>query len=334
MAASPPAEPSSEGPALRALRAAPLLAARHGLLAVLVDEGQIVDRSAAVRAEVRAVVAQGERHRAALLGVLGAFATARVDVVPLKGYALGRRLYRAPLVRASSDVDVLVRDADVAAATAALEGLGYRRAPDPAVPDPHEAHHHLAFVGPCTVELHFALSSSFGRAAIAPEDVWRRARREPLEGLPAWRLGDEDELVYLASHAAAHGFLRLGWLWDLHLLLGAQPVDVRALARTARAARLGAAVGAALLATRAAFGTALPAGLLDALGLGRARALALQRLLTVDSLLQSAWTQAPRAQALRLALSDGPRSAADELKQGLLRVARRAASGGLRVGLG
>ena len=59
--------------------------------------------------------------------VLGAAERNGLAVIPLKGTFLARRLYGQAEARQVSDVDLLVRPADLVAADRQLEGLGYRR---------------------------------------------------------------------------------------------------------------------------------------------------------------------------------------------------------------
>ena len=61
-----------------------------------------------------------------LCSLLAAFDRASVPVIPLKGPALGEALYRDPGLRPFTDLDLLVRRADVARAVALLSNLGYR----------------------------------------------------------------------------------------------------------------------------------------------------------------------------------------------------------------
>ena len=55
-------------------------------------------------------------------------------------------------------------------------------------------------------------------------------------------LAPEDELVYLAVHATAHGFTRLMWLYDLKLLCRASEIDWRVVVERARGVRMLTAV--------------------------------------------------------------------------------------------
>ncbi|HEX5138382.1 MAG TPA: nucleotidyltransferase family protein, partial [Planctomycetota bacterium] len=68
------------------------------------------------------------RLLAALKEILDAFRAAGVRCLLLKGLGLGARHYGGLDRRATRDLDLLVRDADLRSAERALEGIGFRRA--------------------------------------------------------------------------------------------------------------------------------------------------------------------------------------------------------------
>jgi hypothetical protein len=102
----------------------------------------------------------------------------------------------------------------------------------------------------------------FGR--ILPSDpLLERSRPAPGRVLSSLRvLAPEDELVFLAVHAAVHRFFRLGWLYDLALLLRAMSEGEIALAAArARAWGFARATAFAISLTIELFG--LPPRLLE-----------------------------------------------------------------------
>jgi hypothetical protein len=159
----------------------------------------------------------------ALEEVVPALAGAGVPVVALKGPVLAERLYPDPSARWSSDLDLLVPPDRLAQATRVLEALGYRRAPYQLYPWMH----HVCFgrAGHPWIELHYRLLYDLG-APLELEHFAPRLRphRTP-KGAPLSVLAPEDELVYLAIHAAASSFARLGWLYDLKLLIERYRID-------------------------------------------------------------------------------------------------------------
>ena len=123
-------------------------------------------------------------------------------------------------------------------------------------------------------------------AALDPGRLW--ARRQPLEcaGTPAFGLPPAEELVVLAAHAGKpyHGFVRLVWIADLAMIVGAAArsgaaVDWDRVRAVAGAARCMTVVGVALAMARRA-GVDAPTGLFP-LPAGGWRGDAMGRLLSV-----------------------------------------------------
>lgn len=180
-----------------------------------------------------------------------------IDAVPLKGPLLGKRLYGDAGRRPTSDVDLLVAHADVKRLIKRLAAEG-AVLPKAYVHDYYEkAHHHLNVTWRGTlIELHFRASSSFG-VFTPSEPMLERSVLSTIDGQQLRTLECNDEIVYLATHAAAH-FLALDvHLMDLKLAQRQRAMDWGVVGRRARALRLHHAIGAALVAaeTRVGFNT-------------------------------------------------------------------------------
>ena len=187
--------------------------------------------AAALDAAATRTRARTMRADAALVAVLEAFRAAQVDCILLKSAALRRLTARLPMAgaRATSDVDLLVPEADGDHALGVLRARGWSLldAPhgagsdDPAVAAPRAPiapsnergtmraermgapHHHLPSVADASgvaIELHTTTGH-----AVRPMEAWRRAvaDRQPanLDGVVAWAPGDS----WLLLHAVAHG---------------------------------------------------------------------------------------------------------------------------------
>ena len=208
----------------------------HGVAGVILDawkaNGVSVDAELATKLESR-VLARAmdyDAHRA-LLGRIDAVLP--VTAVALKGPLFAARYYDRPSARGTTDVDLLVAESALERASEALASLGYRVA-DTAKERRWalRAHHHLHLVsaGAPELELHFHAYRGFGvtlpTSALAERSV-------VVEGLRSIRVPSvEDELVYLAVHAAAHRFGRLAWLHDLRLVVERMTPDALAVARS------------------------------------------------------------------------------------------------------
>ncbi len=237
------------------------LCEQHGLA------GFVFERLGPVRAQIPAptraafeaaalrTMALARRQQKLTTRVLDALGAVEVVPVLLKGAGLAQRVYPEPLLRVSSDVDVLLEASSFDRAATALESLGLRAKERPWAPERGD-HHEVAFEGPAgLVELHLDLFRGFGRGGLRATDVLPRARRDTCWGRPVRFLALEDEVLYLAVHAANHSFLRASWLVDLLLLIrreGAR-IDWHVVEQRADAAHVRTAWHAAMAVAAAAF---------------------------------------------------------------------------------
>lgn len=218
------------------------VAIRHGLAAWVADEMAVTLRPVPAKLQQAAVaqVAQASKLKRLTHRVVGALAAHEVVPVLLKGYGLASRLFPAnPLARPSSDVDLLLAPSQLALTEKTLAELGLTHRAIPGVDDELREHHHRAWVGPgALVEVHFRLFSGFGGAHFDEAGVQARAREGALDGKRVRWLSPDDEFLYLAVHAANHGFLRASWLVDLAQFLECHPeLDWHAIKARAEDAR-------------------------------------------------------------------------------------------------
>ena len=197
----------------------------------------------------------------ALDAALDALEAGGIRTVVLKGPALVERFYPDPSLRCSSDLDLLVADADTDRAVAALEPLGYAVETGVSARYARRHHHHLHLIGrrPPVIELHFRAYAGFG-VTMAAEDLLDRARaHQTAGGARCLVLAPEDEALYLAVHAAGHCFDRLLWLYDLKLLVAHEPgIDWDAVATRARGFGVMAAFALACDMLRQRLGVTIP----------------------------------------------------------------------------
>ncbi len=168
-----------------------------------------------------------QRHanavRFAVLGeILRAFQAAGIDVLVLKGAALAQMVYPEPALRPMSDIDVLVRPAQAAAAQAQLTRLGFQTG----VFHYTWEHHHLLpqqrtveGVAVAVEVHHHLLFPKLRRPPIGLDELWPAAQALAVDGVPARTLGPADMLRHLYWHGfGAHvrdDQLRLIWVADL-----------------------------------------------------------------------------------------------------------------------
>jgi hypothetical protein len=221
-----PHAPEAAGRALRATDDLPRFfqyALRHGVLPLLACHLQ-AEAPESHRPRLREVEETRALSHAvgqhALQLATRALAAAGVRAVSLKGPLLAERLYSPPFARPSVDLDLLVAKADFRRARAALAEASWDHLVDADEATALAVHHHVQLVSSSqpSLELHFAATSAFG-AVLEAEPLLARAIDFEGARLRCLVLEEADEIVYLATHAAAHRFERLGWLFDLALFL-------------------------------------------------------------------------------------------------------------------
>jgi Uncharacterised nucleotidyltransferase len=199
----------------------------HGLTAVVFGAlaDAAIDLQPPVGTELGLLAAAREldhaAHLAALRRIDAAFAAAHIDAVALKGCLFAERFYAVPSGRATSDTDLMVAEADLERATGVLETLGYVPETGPEELRFRREHHHIHLGHPAAppLELHFHAYRGFGSVLRSEPLIERREKCARLGHGAVGVLSKPDELVYLAVHAAAHRFIRLGWLYDIRLLV-------------------------------------------------------------------------------------------------------------------
>jgi len=167
-----------------------------------------------------------------LAQILGAFQSAGIQALVLKGAALAHLVYPRPELRVMRDVDLLVRAPEADRAQSLLLELGFH----PPTYDLPADHAHLPAVKkvveglPVSVEMHRQLfSADTHLGVITYDDLAPLAQSFGLYGATAYTLGREDMLWHVYAHAFATPLtyepLRLVWAADLVSLVEAW-VDV------------------------------------------------------------------------------------------------------------
>jgi hypothetical protein len=190
-----------------------------------------------------------------------AFAASNVASVVLKGIPLAVRLYDEPMMRPSVDFDLLVLPERIGEAEAALCRLGFEVESGPRGIFFRERHHHVHVTAPgrIPVELHRLAYLGFG-GELSAADLFEGRQPSPVGGEALSVPSPARELVYLAVHAAAHRFSRIGWLLDMKLLLerGGAGATVREAWDFAARTGFRGPLAAAVLLLNAHFGLDVP----------------------------------------------------------------------------
>ena len=171
----------------------------------------------------------------------GDFAREKIDLVVLRGLALGITLYDKPYLRPFSDLDLLIRKEDIGPAREILRAAGFAALPGTLPPRYFLHYHlHLSFKHEqrgVIAELHWALDHPYTLYAVDYDSLLAGRREARFRGTKLPLLASEDNLLSLCLHLRKHcqflpalreeeDFLslllagRMGiWLEDIHRLL-------------------------------------------------------------------------------------------------------------------
>lgn len=239
----------------------------HGLVQPYRDALPVAFAAAAQAASFRSTVHHLVTTEA-LHAVLDAFDAAGIDVLCLKGLAVGALAYGEAALRKSGDLDLLIRRSDFQAAREALVALDYR--PDVAAEDTEAylgLHHGYALRGPKTdVDLHWNLAHLFQNVPTDFEALHARRLHVDVGGRSVPTLAREDHLLQLANHAVTHCWRTLYLIADIAALLNASDhMDWDRVLRDSEAARSRRAIALAVLLAVRLYGAAAPPALADAI---------------------------------------------------------------------
>ncbi|HFQ93199.1 MAG TPA: hypothetical protein ENK32_04270, partial [Anaerolineae bacterium] len=132
-----------------------------------------------------------------------------IDTAVLKGLSISINLYGNPAMRPGGDIDVLVREKDVAASLDILEEMGIGQNWPNLMRDDYYTRHHL-HQQRCTAdltlwyEIHWALDHPLTRLTIDYEGMMDRATSGTLLDAPVRDLSWEDNLIALCVHLVKH----------------------------------------------------------------------------------------------------------------------------------
>jgi hypothetical protein len=163
-----------------------------------------------------------------LLSLLDAFEVEGIAVMPLKGPVLAEALYLDPVLRPFSDLDILVRKQDVAAALQLLAREGYRLGAHLARLPVHillrlEFEVLLRRERMAPVDLQWEIGVADYPFCYAMEFLWRSQRKGTILGREVASLSPESLMLFLCVHGAKHVWSRLQWLGDVARLARMQP---------------------------------------------------------------------------------------------------------------
>jgi hypothetical protein len=213
-----------------------------------------------------------------MLRVTAALKESGIEAVPLKGAVLAQSLYRDLGLRPFSDIDLLLRRENIAAAETILKTFGY--APEFTIPTQHRERW-LAHQCEVTcrrgetsrLELHWDISHPHFALDTGVENFWSRLASVKIGDASLPNLGDSDLLFTLIVHGTRHAWSRLMWLVDIAELLRTQPkIDWNAFVRNANERGAARLLATALILSRRVFDLSISDRALQAVYSDRAAA--------------------------------------------------------------
>ncbi|MBF0217732.1 MAG: nucleotidyltransferase family protein [Candidatus Omnitrophica bacterium] len=137
-----------------------------------------------------------------LARIIRLFRGSGIPVIVIKGAALAETVYDNIGEREFSDLDILVKEADIAKAVETLLDEGYQRA---------EQSQYYFINGISAVDLHSSLPHTR-----LMEEVWREAVPALLGGEETLLISPEENIIYLSYHSAVqHADPDVKWLMDI-----------------------------------------------------------------------------------------------------------------------
>jgi hypothetical protein len=206
---------------------------------------------------------------AELFRVLDRFAARGIEALLTKGPVLSARCYGDPGLRQYTDLDLVLRDADIHRATQSMMALGYQ----PKVPlqaiQAKKAPGEYVFVQSETkllVELHTERTFRYHPKPLSAEKLLERQARVRFDGHDVPALSLEDELILICIHGAKHFWERLMWIADVAALVSRQPMDWNRAKLAAREVQAERMVSVGLLLAMNMLGAQLSGQAVGALG--------------------------------------------------------------------
>jgi Uncharacterised nucleotidyltransferase len=156
-----------------------------------------------------------------LIRIIDCLESHAVAAIPYKGPVLAQVIYGEIAMRQFSDLDILIRPADVPRAKAAVAALGYR--PSWQMTDAEEqayvcSGYERAFDGPLggnLLELQWRILPRFYCVDLSVECLFERASEIDMGGRMVRALSPEDLVLILCIHGAKHAWSRLSLLCDI-----------------------------------------------------------------------------------------------------------------------
>ncbi|MDP3981243.1 MAG: nucleotidyltransferase family protein [Chlamydiota bacterium] len=145
--------------------------------------------------------------------ILEKFRESSVNTLLFKGATLSHDTYEESSLRPSSDIDILVRKADLPRIQDIMFKCGFTFSEEMLpVQFYYQNHFHLAYqkkLKMCSIviEIHWHLMDKYLMQATDLESIWQRRIPFAFDGVESSKFSLEDECIYLALHTYKHGYM-------------------------------------------------------------------------------------------------------------------------------
>ena len=209
------------------------LGEEHGVLGILTSRLQLAGfHGIPLSAREKLQVRMRAQHlftlsmTAELFRILQDFSFSGIDCILVKGPLLSLLAYGDPAVRSYVDLDLLVRHADILAASRRMVDLGFEPDIPVTVIEAGKIPGEYLFRRPGTsriVELHTERTFRYYPRSMPLQALFDRQRRITLDGREIPALSLEDEFVLIVIHGCKHFWERLMWVADISAMVASHP---------------------------------------------------------------------------------------------------------------
>jgi hypothetical protein len=201
-------------------------------------------------------------YRSICAEVLSALDTENIPVIVLGGAALAEGVYEDAALRHCHDVDLLVHQRDLEHAAGVLRGRGFVGSRETGAATTSDRT--IVHASGLPVELHSRLLA-IPWYPVPLTEIWARARRRDVAGMPAHVLSPADALLYACAHASYSARrVTLRWVCDSWFILHRhRELDWDVFVRCAVRSHLALPLSVTLSYLSREIGVPVPAGVLD-----------------------------------------------------------------------
>jgi len=131
-----------------------------------------------------------------------------IPVIVLKGAHLAEVVYSNIALRLMTDIDLLIKKADLSKAGKKLLGMGYVQSGNSCVTQSHLAPYTKP--GGVSIEVHPVIEILTSPFKIDVDGLWERARPAMIAGVKVMVLSPEDLMMHICIHASYHHYFTMG----------------------------------------------------------------------------------------------------------------------------